>query len=122
MPPNSPRRKLPLRPLLVLLLFLPVAPGPAAREPLSAEEVLDRIDDLYRGESSRGVMEMEITTEHWRRSLTLEFWSEGKEKSLVRILAPKKEEGTATLRVGNDMWNYLPKVNRVIKLPSSMMS
>jgi len=65
---------------------------------------------------------MTVTTEHWRRSLTLEFWSKGKERTLIRILAPKKEEGTATLKSGNDLWNYLPKVKRVIKLPSSMMS
>jgi hypothetical protein len=65
---------------------------------------------------------MNVTTAHWKRSLTLETWSKGKEKSLVRVLAPKKEKGTATLRSGNDIWNYLPKVKRVIKLPSSMMA
>jgi hypothetical protein len=65
---------------------------------------------------------MTVTTAHWKRSLTLEFWSKGKEKSLIRVLAPKKEKGTTTLRSGNDIWNYLPKVKRVIKLPSSMMA
>ncbi|MEQ8216388.1 MAG: outer membrane lipoprotein-sorting protein, partial [Smithellaceae bacterium] len=57
-----------------------------------------------------------------KRTLSLEFWSKGKDKSLIRILSPLKEKGTATLRAGNEIWNYLPKVNRVIKLPSSMMS
>jgi len=65
---------------------------------------------------------MTIVTAHWTRTLRLEFWNKGKDKSLIRILAPEKEAGTATLRVGNEIWNYLPKVNRVIKLPSSMMS
>jgi hypothetical protein len=65
---------------------------------------------------------MTVTTVHWKRSLTLEMWTKGKDKSLIRIRAPKKEKGTATLRSGNDIWNYLPKVNRVIKLPSSMMA
>jgi outer membrane lipoprotein-sorting protein len=61
-------------------------------------------------------------TEHWERTLEIEFWGKGKEQSLLRILAPKKEEGTATLRSDNDIWNYLPRIKRVIKLPSSMMA
>ncbi|MBI5505910.1 MAG: outer membrane lipoprotein-sorting protein [Deltaproteobacteria bacterium] len=64
---------------------------------------------------------MSVTTEHWQRSLELEFWSKGKERSLIRITAPKKEQDTATLRSGNDLWNFLPKVKRVVKLPSSML-
>ncbi|MDP6116838.1 MAG: outer membrane lipoprotein-sorting protein, partial [Planctomycetota bacterium] len=79
-------------------------------------------DDLFRGDSSKGRMTMKISTKHWTRTLSMNFWGEGKEKSLIRILSPKKEKGTATLRAGNDIWNYLPKVRRVIKLPSSMMS
>ena len=43
------------------------------------------------------------------------------EKTFIRILEPKKERGTATLRIGDEMWNYLPKTNKVIKIPSSMM-
>lgn len=103
-----------------------VVSGPAitavAAEPLGAREILDHVDDLFRGTASHGQMTMTITTAHWTRTLSLEFWNRGTDKSLVRILAPVKEEGTATLRVGNDLWNYLPKVKRVIKLPSSMMS
>ncbi len=106
--------------LVSLALLLTPATAPAGQ--VTAREILDRVDDLYRGRSSRGVMTMTITTAHWTRSLTLEAWTEGKDKSLIRILAPNKEKGTATLRVVNDIWNYLPKVNRVIKLPSSMMS
>lgn len=95
----------------------------AAEEPArSTREVLDRVDDLFRGKSAHGEMTMTITTAHWMRSLTLEFWSRGEDKSLVRIIAPAKEKGTSTLRVGNELWNYLPKVRRVIKLPSSMMA
>jgi outer membrane lipoprotein-sorting protein len=89
---------------------------------VTAKEILDRVDDLWRGSSSHGKMTMTITTAHWTRTLTIESWTKGKEKSLIRILAPKKEEGTTTLRSGNNIWNYLPKVKRVIKLPSSMMA
>ena len=93
-----------------------------AVERLSAKEILNKVDDLFRGKSSKGKMTMSIKTIHWERTLSLQFWSEGKDKSLIRILAPKKEKGTATLRSFNNIWNYLPKVKRIIKLPSSMMS
>lgn len=106
---------------LVLFFVMPISSG-QAQKTLNAKEILDRVDDLFRGNSSKGIMTMKIVTVHWTRTLKVEWWSEGKEKSLMRILAPKKEKGTATLRVGNDIWNYLPKVNRIIKLPSSMMS
>ena len=105
---------------LALLAFTLIPKAPA--KDLSAQEILDYVDDLYRGKSAAGKMTMNIVTAQWERTLTVNFWSKGKEKSLMRILAPAKEKGTATLRVGNDMYNYLPKVRRTIKLPSSMMS
>ena len=65
---------------------------------------------------------MSVATRRWKRSMTLEVWSEGTEKVLVRVLSPKKEEGTATLKIGSDIWNYLPKIDRTIRIPTSMMS
>jgi len=98
--------------IICLLTLLPVSSLLRAQEqPLTPRQIL-----------SQGLATMTVTTTHWKRSLSLEMWSKGKEKSLFRILAPKKEKGTATLRSGNDIWNYLPKVKRVIKLPSSMMA
>jgi len=88
----------------------------------NANDLLNSVDDLYRGDSSQGQMTMTIVTENWTRTLVAEMASKGKDNTLIRILSPKKEKGTATLRVDKDIWNYLPKVDRVIKLPSSMMS
>ncbi len=87
-----------------------------------ARALLEHIDDLFRGESSIATMRMEIRTERWERSLRMRAWSEGTDKSLVRILAPPRERGTATLRVEGDLWNYLPNVDRTIKVPAGMMS
>ncbi len=91
------------------------------RTALDPAAVLKRMDELYRGRTARGRMEMRIASPHWKRTLVLEFWSRGLEDTLVRIVAPKKERGTATLKLGNELWNYLPRVNKVIKLPPSML-
>jgi outer membrane lipoprotein-sorting protein len=85
------------------------------------EQVVKAIDELYRSTSSYSEMQMEIITPHWSRTLKMNVWSKGQNKTFIRILEPKKEEGIATLRIGNEMWNYLPKINKVMKIPPSMM-
>jgi hypothetical protein len=106
----------------VLILAGSLAAGwtPAAGQQ-SGRDIIDRVDRILRGESSHGVATMEVVTENWERSLTIEVWSLGTEYALVRITAPKKEAGTATLKVGDDIWNYLPRVDRTIKIPASLM-
>ncbi len=112
----------PLRILLVTLLASLLLPAAAlAKDTPSAREILDQVDDTYRGRSARGQMRMKVVNPNYTRELVMDFWSLGKEKSLVRIVEPQKERRTATLKNGNNIWNYLPKVNRTIKIPSSMM-
>ena len=84
-------------------------------------EIINQVQDLYRGQSSRSQITMEIVTEHWSRSLTAESWAYEEDHSLIRIIAPAREAGTATLMADDDIWNYLPKVDRTIKVPASMM-
>ncbi len=86
-----------------------------------AEKIVRKMDELYRSSASEALVEMEIVTPHWRRTLKMKAWSEGLDKTFIRILEPKKEAGIATLRIGNEMWNYLPKTGKVIKIPPSMM-
>jgi len=89
---------------------------------LDPKKILDDVDDLYRSNASHGILTLSVTTVNWQRTLTLEQWSKGEDKSLFKILKPKKEKGLATLRVDKNVWNYMPKVKRVVKIPSSMMS
>jgi len=103
---------------IVLVAFL-ASPLPAQQTP---RDIIDRVDQLLRGASSHGTVTMEIETAEWSRSLDMEIWSLGTEYALVRVLAPRKDAGTATLKSGNDLWNYLPRVDRTIKLPPSLMS
>ncbi|MDH5326980.1 MAG: outer membrane lipoprotein-sorting protein [Gammaproteobacteria bacterium] len=84
-------------------------------------QILRQIDDMWRGDSSHTVMTMEVRTAHYTRNMTMEGWSKGKDKTLVRILKPLKEKGTASLKSGNSIYSYLPKTNRTVRLTSSMM-
>ena len=102
-----------------LVLLLLGVNGPVNAQ--TAEEIMDRVDRVLRGDSSYGVIRIQVVTEHWERAMTLESWSLGTEYSLVRLLTPAKEAGTATLMADEDIWNYLPKVERTIKVPASMM-
>jgi outer membrane lipoprotein-sorting protein len=77
--------------------------------------------DNWRGKSSYGEMSMTIHRPTWERTMSMRSWTSGSKKSLVRVTAPKKDAGNGTLMVDNSMWSYSPKVNRVIKVPSSMM-
>ena len=87
----------------------------------SAREIVDRVDQMMRGRSSHGVLQMEVVTEHWTRTLEMEVWSLGTEHALIRVTSPRREAGTATLMVVNEVWNYLPRVDRTIKIPPSLM-
>ncbi|WP_051207228.1 outer membrane lipoprotein-sorting protein [Saccharospirillum impatiens] len=86
-----------------------------------ALELLERIDTLYQQDSARAVMTMSIVTPEFERSLSLESWSLGLDYALVRVLEPQRERGVSTLQRDNDMWNYLPKIRKVVKVPPSMM-
>ena len=110
---------LPLVTLSLLLLF--VLHSESLSEELSSQAILDKIDKMWRGESSRGTFSMKIKTAHWERNLRIKSWTKGLDYTLIRIEYPKKEKDVSTLKVKNNLWNYLPKIKRVIKVPSSLM-
>lgn len=111
-------------PACLVLMMLGFSAAPAAPQTPTfetAEDIIDYIDHLLRGNSSRGTVVMDIVTENWSRSLTMEVWSLGKEYSLVRVTSPRSEAGTATLKIDKQVWNYLPRADRTIKIPPSLM-
>ena len=101
------------------LLCAAAAAAQPADPPLDV--LMRATDDAMRGDSSESRITMRIKTERWQRELRLHVVSEGTETALIRIEAPAKERGTATLKVEQNIWNYLPKVDRTIKVPGSMM-
>ena len=96
------------------------APSVIAAE-LTGKEIIKRSDDLLRGDSSYGFYRMTVTTPSWQRTYELTAWVFKREKTFIRITAPPKEKGFGTLRLGYNMWNYLPTVERTIKIPPSIM-
>lgn len=107
--------------LLIMGTLLLSSPLQKKTEGNRAEKIVRKIDELFRAKTSKALVEMEIITPHWQRTLKMDVWSEGMDKTFIRILEPKKERGIATLRIENEMWNYLPKTNKVMKIPPSMM-
>jgi hypothetical protein len=92
-----------------------------AAPPFDLRAVIRAVEKQYWSTSSTGTMRLEVATRHWKRTMVMEAWSRGDDRFLARILEPAKDRGVATLKSGNDIWNYLPKVDRVIKVPSSLM-
>lgn len=88
---------------------------------VDAREVLDRVERLLWGRTVQGEYEMTIATPRWQRTLGLRVWMDRPRRSFVRIVSPAKEAGIGSLRIGAEMWNYLPNVERIIKIPPSMM-
>lgn len=106
-----------------LIAVLGISLGHAAFAASSPEAValLDQIDKMYRTDSSETEMLMKVVTPDWTREMRLKAWSQGMKKTFIRILEPKKDEGITTLRLDKEMWNYFPKINKVVKVPPSMM-
>ncbi|NOQ22173.1 MAG: outer membrane lipoprotein-sorting protein [Candidatus Aegiribacteria sp.] len=109
---------------LLLLLNLSSIPGLIAAgicQP-AIDELVHSLDQLYRSDDSYAEMSMQIVTPHWERTLTMKAWSHGIDKTFIRILSPAREAGMASLRIGAEMWNYLPNTGSTVRIPPSMMA
>ena len=89
---------------------------------IDPRDLIQQAMDHWRGTSSYSEMTMTIHRPDWQRSMSMRSWTRGEKTSLVRVTEPKKDAGNGTLLDDNNMWTFAPKVNRIIKVPSSMMS
>jgi len=105
---------------IALVFLFPITSAIAATQP-SPHSVTLMMDDLFRSSSSIGKMELTSKTETQSRHLKMRMWTQNKNKALIIIDDPAKEAGTATLKVDQNLWNYLPKIDRTIRIPESMM-
>ena len=105
------------------VLVLLVSPSHAGSQELPpVDALLDYLDDLYRAASSHAVMTMTVVRERGTRELTLESWSLGEDHALIVIRSPAREAGTATLRTAEGLWNYAPRADRLIRIPTGLLS
>lgn len=84
-------------------------------------DLLNKVDNLYRSKSSKSDIQMVVKNPNWERTLEMTVWTKGMEKTFITINSPKKDKGISTLKRGKEMWNFFPKINKVIKVPPSMM-
>jgi hypothetical protein len=95
--------------------------SPAVRAEFTVRELVDKANKVLRGDSSHARVVMTITTPEWTRSLDIEAWNQGRGKAFILIHAPAKEKGTTTLRRAGEMWMWMPRVERIMKVPPAMM-
>jgi len=107
-----------MRQILVLLLCLPLVVNGSEDQ---AKSIINEMEKLYRGNSSEVSLTMRVETPQYSRALEIFGQTLGKERAIFRIISPKKDKGITTLRRDKEMWNFFPKINKVIKVPPSMM-
>jgi outer membrane lipoprotein-sorting protein len=111
--------------LAVLLLGLAgLAPALTASDTATPDphDLIRAAMEHWRGITSYSEMTMVIHRSDWERSFSMQAWTEGDKLSLVRVTAPKRDAGNGTLVKDQSMWTFSPKINRILKVPSSMMN
>ena len=104
---------------LVALILISIS---GFSQDLTALQIITKADNLQRGESNEGEMSMTIVRPKWERTISMKVWSLGRDFSMTYIISPAKDKGQVFLKRKNEMWNWVPTINRMIKIPPSMMS
>jgi outer membrane lipoprotein-sorting protein len=108
-----------------IILFFLLGLGtllPLSAQELTAREIIRKATDKLNGNSSRGTMKMTVVRPSWSREVTMKSWSMTDEYYLILITSPVRDKGQTFLKRHTDMWNWMPSINKMIKLPPSMMS
>src|SRR6202166_1589638 len=107
---------------LVFFLIMVFSLGLVKTKAQTAKEIVTKAEDNIRGLSSVMEMTIEIIRPTWTRSMSVKSWTRGEQYSLAVITAPAKDAGTVFLKRVKEIWNWLPTIERVVKLPPSMMA
>lgn len=92
-----------------------------SKDAIDIKKMLTEMDALYRSSASKGTMAMTIETPDWSRTIEMAIWTKGDKYTLIRIAKPRKDKGVSFLKRDQNIWNFFPKINKVIKVPPSMM-
>ena len=108
-------------PAILIAATLLLQSNIAQSQELTAKEIVITADEKNRGETMQSEMSMTIVRPKWERTISMKSWSKGDKYFLIYITAPAKEKGQVFLKVDTEMWNYVPTISRMIKIPPSMM-
>jgi outer membrane lipoprotein-sorting protein len=106
---------------IILSLMVTVIYASVFAQGMTAKAIIQKAEERLRGKSSYSELTMEIIRPEWKRTMSMKSWSKGTEYAFVYIVAPAKDKGTVSLKIGNDMWNWMPSIDRSIKVSPSMM-
>jgi len=107
--------------ICLALIWVSLGQVSQAADDQRAREIVDGVARLFVSQSSIATVEMQVTKEELQRKITMQFWSVGETNILIRVRSPQEDAGTAILKTGGKIWYYLPKANRTVKIPASMM-
>jgi len=107
--------------IAIFTLLISLSNGVLAQNP-TPQEIIAKSEDKVRGKYAQGEIKMTIIRPDWKREIQMKSWSSGDDYSLILVTAPARDKGTAFLKRKKEMWNWQPKIDRVIKMPPSMMS
>lgn len=88
----------------------------------NAKEIIRKMEEKMRGEASYNEMTMTTVRPRYTREISLKSWSMGDDYSLILVTAPARDQGTSFLKRKNEIWNYVPNIDRTVKMPPSMMT
>jgi len=88
----------------------------------NAFEIVRKADEKMRGNTLQAEMIIRTIRPSWTREMTVKAWTKGSQYSMILIKSPRKDEGIAFLKRQKEVWNWMPVLERIIKLPPSMMS
>jgi hypothetical protein len=108
--------------LLLALLGLALPIQASEVDTLNPRDLIRAAMEHWRGVTSYSEMTMTVHRSDWQRSFSMQAWTEGDKLSLVRVTEPKRDAGNGTLVRDQSMWTFSPKINRILKVPSSMMN
>lgn len=108
-----------IKQIVVMLLIVGFGTTAIAQD---AKEIIKTMDDKLQGDSNKSEMTMSIVRPKYTRTIAFKNWSLGRDYFLTYVTSPSKDKGMVSMKYENEMWSYTPSINRMIKLPPSMMS
>lgn len=108
--------------VVIILMSVILSNKSYSQEKWTALEIIKKADEKVRGKTNTSTMVMEIIRPTWKRSVSMKGWGRGMDFSMTYITAPAKDKGQVFMKLKTEMWNWMPAIGRMIKIPASMMS